>query len=134
MRYELTPDLMTGNALIDSEHRQLLAAVNDLMDACSQGKGREKINATVQFLTSYVTKHFGDEERLQQSSKYPAYATHHAFHEKYKMELAQAARVLSASPAPTIKDLGEINRLTGVLVAHIRTEDRRVADHVKKNG
>ncbi len=30
--------------------------------------------------------------------------------------------------------LGEINRLTGVLVAHIRTEDRRVADHVKKNG
>ena len=43
MRYEVTQDLVTGNALIDSEHRQLFAAVNDLMDACSQGKGRDQI-------------------------------------------------------------------------------------------
>ena len=39
MRYEMTKDLETGNALIDSEHRQLFKAVNDLLDACSQGKG-----------------------------------------------------------------------------------------------
>lgn len=41
MRYEMTKDLETGNALIDSEHRQLFKAVNDLLDACSQGKGRK---------------------------------------------------------------------------------------------
>ena len=33
MRYEMTKDLETGNALIDSEHRQLFKAVNDLLDA-----------------------------------------------------------------------------------------------------
>ena len=47
MKYELTQDLVTGNALIDSEHRQLFAAVNSLMDACSQGKGRGQIQQTV---------------------------------------------------------------------------------------
>ena len=65
MRYELTQDLLTGNQLIDSEHRQLFDAINALMDACAQGAGRTKINETVQFLNSYVSKHFRDEEQLQ---------------------------------------------------------------------
>ena len=33
MKYELTKDLETGNVLIDSEHRQLFAVINKLMDA-----------------------------------------------------------------------------------------------------
>ena len=39
MKYELTKDLETGNAVIDSEHRQLFKAVNDMMDACAAGPG-----------------------------------------------------------------------------------------------
>ena len=71
-RYEVTADLMTGNALIDTEHKQLFDAVNSLMDACAQGKGRDKILSTAQFLERYVDKHFGDEEGLQTKSGYPA--------------------------------------------------------------
>ena len=33
MRYELTKELETGNAIIDGEHRELFNAVNSLMDA-----------------------------------------------------------------------------------------------------
>lgn len=40
MKYEVTKELETGNALIDSEHRQLFQMVNNLQDACAQGKGR----------------------------------------------------------------------------------------------
>ena len=61
---------------IDAEHKQLFDAINDLMDACAQGVGREKIMSTTQFLNSYVNKHFGDEEKLQVQSKYPGYAAH----------------------------------------------------------
>ena len=84
MKYELTSDLMTGNSLIDAEHKQLFDAINDLMDACAQGVGREKIMSTTQFLNSYVNKHFGDEEKLQVQSKYPGYAAHKQFHDGYK--------------------------------------------------
>lgn len=65
MKYELTPDLVTGNALIDREHRQLFDAINRLMDACGQGQGRAVLQQTLNFLNDYVKKHFGDEEALQ---------------------------------------------------------------------
>ena len=34
MAYTLTPDLLTGNATIDAQHRQLIQAINDLLAAC----------------------------------------------------------------------------------------------------
>ena len=133
MHYEVTPDLVTGNNLIDSEHRQLFAAVNDLMDACSRGEGRAKIENTVRFLTDYVAKHFRDEEDLQVRSKYPAYPTHKVFHDGYRRQLSDAAREL-LQQGPTVKALGDLNRVVGVLVSHSRTEDKRLAKHVKEQG
>lgn len=40
MKYELTKDLETGNLTIDREHKELFNAVNDMMDAWFQGKGK----------------------------------------------------------------------------------------------
>ena len=65
MKYELTPDLLTGNALIDTEHRQLFQAINQLTEDCEKGKGRDSLEKTADFLVSYVAKHCSDEERLQ---------------------------------------------------------------------
>ena len=108
MKYELTSDLMTGNSLIDAEHKQLFDAINDLMDACAQGVGREKIMSTTQFLNSYVNKHFGDEEKLQVQSKYPGYAAHKQFHDGYKRQLSQTTQALIAE-GPTVKALGDLH-------------------------
>lgn len=133
LRYELTNDLLTGNNLIDTEHRQLFAAINELMEACSQGTGRDKIMSTAQFLTNYVNKHFGDEEQLQVSSKYPNYPAHKQFHDGYKRQLSEATQEL-IKEGPTVKALGDLNRIVGVLVSHIRTEDKKLARHVRGNG
>ena len=130
MKYELTPDLLTGNALIDSEHRQLFAAINDLMDACSQGKGRDKIISTAKFLTGYVAKHFGDEEQLQMRSKYPNYPAHKPCHDGYRRKLDETAQQLIAEGA-TVRALGALNQEVATLVSHIRTEDKRLAKHVR---
>ena len=133
MRYEVTPDLVTGNNLIDSEHRQLFAAVNDLMDACSRGEGRAQIEKTVRFLNDYVAKHFRDEEDLQVRSKYPGYPAHKTFHDGYRRQLNDVAQALLTDGA-TVKSLGNLNLVVGVLVSHIRTEDKRLAKHVKEQG
>ena len=130
MKYELTPDLTTGNQLIDSQHRQLFEAVNKLMDACSTGKGRTQIQETVTFLSNYVVKHFKDEERLQTQSNYPGYAGHKQFHDGYRRQLADTAAELLRE-GPTVKALGDLNRAVATLVTHIRTEDRRMARHVQ---
>lgn len=133
MRYEVTQDLITGNSLIDSEHRQLFAAVNDLMDACSQGRGRDQIQQTVRFLNDYVMKHFGDEERLQTQSKYPNYPAHKQFHDGYRRQLSQVTQELLQQQGATVKALGDLNNVVAVLVSHIRTEDKRLARHVKES-
>lgn len=131
MHYELTEELLTGNGLIDTEHRQLFGAVNDLLDACSLGEGRARIEKTVRFLNDYVGKHFRDEEELQIRSGYPGYPAHRDFHDGYRRQLADTAQALLRE-GPTVKALGELNRMAGVLVAHIRTEDKRLAKHVQE--
>lgn len=130
MRYELTDDLLTGNALIDSEHRELFKAVNSLMDACSQGKGRDQIQKTVTFLNDYVAKHFRDEENLQTQSNYPGYPAHKQFHDGYRRKLNETTLELMQQGA-TVKALGDLNTVVAILVSHIRTEDKRLARHVK---
>ena len=130
MKYELTADLLTGNQLIDTQHRQLFEAVNRLMDACAQGKGREKIMSTAQFLEKYVDKHFGDEEGLQVKSKYPNYPAHKQFHDGYKRQLDDTIQVL-ITEGPTVKALGALNQIVGVLVSHIRTEDKKLARFIR---
>ena len=133
MRYEVTQDMITGNSLIDFEHRQLFQAVNDLMDACSQGKGRDQIEKVAKFLSDYVVKHFQDEERLQVQYKYPGYPAHKTFHDGYRRQLSEKAQRLLQEGA-TIRSLGEINQVVGVLVSHIRTEDKRLARYIKEQG
>ena len=53
MAYQLTKDLETGNALIDREHRELIDAINALLDSCSKGQGRNELEKTAKFLQSY---------------------------------------------------------------------------------
>ncbi len=130
MRYELTNDLLTGNSLIDSEHRQLFEAINSLMEACEAGKGRDSIAKTADFLLNYVNKHFGDEEKLQMSSKYPGYPAHKNFHEGYKQKLRETAMDIEKN-GPTIASLGKLNSVVAILVSHIRIEDKKLAAHVK---
>lgn len=132
MKYEITKDLETGNALIDSEHRELFKAVNELMDACAQGKGRNQLEPMLEYLLSYVNKHFGDEEKLQIQYSYPGYAPHRQFHEAYKRELSRAAQEIKNNGA-SIAALGELNKMIGKLVTHIRIDDKKIAQHVKNS-
>ncbi len=131
MAYSLTPDLMTGNTLIDSEHRQLIDAINGLLDACSKGKGREEITRTMKFLQDYTKKHFGDEERLQLSSGYPDYTNHKSYHAYFIKKVDELSARL-AKEGPSVAIVAEINRaLADWLFNHIKTQDVKVAAHIR---
>lgn len=130
MRYEFTKDLETGNCTIDSEHRELLGAVNALLDACGEGKGRAQMGSTVKFLNDYVDRHFTHEEQLQKQSGYPGYEAHHAFHEKYKKTLREITAGLSDNCS--IADLAKLNGHVSLLVSHIRTEDKKLGAFLNK--
>ena len=124
-KYELTKDLETGNTIIDKEHRELIAAVNRLLDACSSGNGRTHMSETIKFLNDYVDRHFLHEEQLQKQSGYPGYTPHKTFHDNYKKKLKDITSKISGDSA-TITQLGELNAHIGILISHIRTEDKKL--------
>ncbi|MDR0936759.1 MAG: bacteriohemerythrin [Oscillospiraceae bacterium] len=131
MAYVFDKTLETGNQLIDTQHRELINRLNQLIDACATGKGRASIDGFVKNVADYTAKHFADEERLQQDSKYPDYVNHKRYHDAFKTTVATVAREISAQ-GPTISMVGKVNNdIAGWLIKHIKNEDSKVAKHVK---
>jgi len=133
MAFKWKDSLTTGNATIDSQHKELVNAANELLEACSQGKGREEIVRTGKFLLSYTKKHFGDEEKLQLKSKYPDYENHKKLHDILVKEVNNLVSDLE-SQGPTVALVGKINNLiSGWVFDHISREDIKVATHIKNS-
>lgn len=130
-RYYVTPEIETGNSLIDSEHKQIFDTVNDLLDACSEGHGRQKIEETAEFLASYVGNHFSDEEGIQRKYEYPNMKNHMEFHKKYKDSVKKFVEQMKKEGA-SVQTLGELNALASKLINHIRHEDKRLAAYIRK--
>ncbi|WP_312641577.1 bacteriohemerythrin [Hydrogenoanaerobacterium sp.] len=133
MAYAFTDDLRTGNATIDHQHEQLFLAINNLLDACSQGKGRAEMDKTVKFLYDYTIKHFSDEEKLQQHSQYPDYLNHKKYHESFTGVVREIMDELEQK-GPSLTLVFKVNQsVGGWLINHIKIEDAKVAAHIRQH-
>ncbi len=133
MAYKWSDDLLTGNMQIDTEHKELIKAINDLLEACSAGKGRAELEKTVKFLSHYTKTHFGHEEVLQMKYKYPDYNNHKKYHKQFVDNVESIQKKL-LSDGPSIVLVGEINsKVANWLTNHIKREDVKVAAHIRDN-
>ncbi|MGL5756684.1 MAG: bacteriohemerythrin [Paraclostridium sp.] len=133
MAYKWTDELLTGNSQIDNEHKELIKAINDLLEACSKGKGRAELEKTVKFLSSYTKTHFAHEEVLQMKSRYPDYINHKKYHQHFISTVDDIQRKLMES-GPSISLVGEINsKVATWIISHIKREDVKVAAHIRNN-
>jgi len=131
MKYELTKELETGNEFIDNEHSELFKAVNNIIDACSKGQGRNIMGPAIQFLLSYVELHFSHEEQFQKDNNYPDMKNHKLFHENYKKTLKEIASQIPVDN-PTVTDLVKLNGHIAMLINHIRVEDKKLGTYLKQ--
>ncbi|MFT3951448.1 MAG: hemerythrin family protein [Oscillospiraceae bacterium] len=131
MAYQLTQDMLTGNKAIDDQHKLLFDAINGLLDACSKGMGRKKIEEVTNFLYEYTARHFADEEKLQIKYSYPDYENHKRYHETYKKTVRALMNQL-AEEGPTVALVGKVNTSVAEwLINHIRREDVKLAAHIR---
>ena len=130
-KYTLTDQLKTGNAMIDSQHKQLIDAINDLLEACYSGKGRAQLAKTTQFLLDYTKKHFGDEEALQRKFNYPDYINHKKLHDGFTADVKEIGDQLNKEGA-NVTLVGKVNNtIVGWLFNHIKKEDTKIAAFIK---
>lgn len=131
MAYAWTKDLETGNAAIDRQHHELIDAINNLLNACSKGKGRSEIGNTLQFLSDYITRHFADEEVLQKKFGYPDQVNHKKYHEGFKKSVRGIQEEFDKGGA-NIALVAKVNSaIAAWLINHIKKEDVKVAAHIR---
>ena len=73
-------DLSVGVNEIDNQHKELIDRVAGLLSAMSQGKGKNEVTQTLDFLAEYVVCHFNSEERIMKEHSYPGFVHHRQQH------------------------------------------------------
>ena len=65
MRAEFDESLVTGNEMIDSQHKELIDKINKLLDSCETSKSKLVAVKTLDYLADYTEFHFGEEENFR---------------------------------------------------------------------
>lgn len=126
MTMHWTPELRVGVEEIDAQHRALIDRVNKLVDACAAGRCLAEVEPVMEFLRTYVARHFADEEGLMERSGYPEREGHRREHEGFRRHLEALAGRLAAEGAGAGPELEAELQETVVdwLFDHICIRDR----------
>ena len=126
MAIQWTNDLAVGVIEIDNQHQELFKQINQLLEACHQGKAKESVQEIIKFLEDYVVTHFGTEENFMLQYNYPRFSSHKSQHQQFIMSFAELKNQLETKgPGPHLVIL--TNRVVVEwLNTHIRNVDKEL--------
>jgi hemerythrin len=75
--------LETGIEEIDSQHRELFRRIDAMELSIYEGKSKVEMVIMIEYLESYVEKHFAAEEQLMMSINYPDSSAHRQEHQSF---------------------------------------------------
>jgi len=117
---------------IDSQHKQLVAMLNNLHEAMLEGKSREVLGKIIISLFGYAREHFATEEKYFERYQYPEAEPHKKEHalfvqkvNKFKEDFEQGRIGLS---------IEVMDFLSQWLKQHIKQVDKRFGPFLKSKG
>ena len=66
MRIEFDENLITGNEMIDTQHKELIDRTNQFLAKLEENVGRVDAIKMLDYLDEYVEFHFGEEDQKQE--------------------------------------------------------------------
>ena len=132
MQINWDDSLLTGNATIDLQHRELFRRINLLLQSCKRGEGAESVAEAMRFLEVHVLEHFGDEERLQAETHYAQFKAHKAEHEQFLVEFGRLKASLRAKGSDFSLAIELLATLVDWVGNHITETDKALCQHLKK--
>jgi hemerythrin len=133
MNIEFDNNLITGNATIDEQHKELISRIRQLVSSCENGDGKRKAIQMLDYLNEYTEFHFAAEEKLQEEAGYPEIEQHKKQHMEFKKTIEEMNDFLLESEGPTEQFISQIERdVVNWLFKHIKTFDRSVAEYISK--
>lgn len=135
MRAEFDETLVTGNEMIDSQHKELISKINGLLESCELGRDKIAAVKTLEYLADYTEFHFGEEEKLQEEIAYPGIKEHKAEHAKLIRVVEELHEMLEEEEGPTDAFVAQVNEnVIQWLYRHIKGFDRSVAEYKNMRG
>ncbi|GHV14620.1 hemerythrin [Fibrobacterales bacterium] len=131
MAFGWTDELLTGNSMIDEQHKVLIKAIVDLLEASKSGNGLNEVKKTVDFLADYTNKHFREEEALQQKYAYPDIENHKKLHAAFVKVVEKIKERINANESLLTISIDVQRAVADWFVNHILREDKKVAKHIQ---
>jgi len=129
-RFEWNESLKVGVASIDTQHRELVQAVNDLADAIEMGQGTRAIKQLLSFMKYYAEWHFAHEETVAAQHQCPVAEVNQRAHLQFVQIFQDLQQHYRASQADEKVALEIHQQLANWLVGHILRVDKQIGDHV----
>ena len=130
MRAEFDESLVTGNEMIDTQHKELIDKINKLLDSCETSKEKTVAVKTLDYLADYTEFHFGEEEKLQAEINYPGIAEHKKEHDKLCAVVKDLYNMLEEEEGPSNAFVEQVNKnVIEWLYRHIKGFDRSVSEY-----
>jgi hemerythrin-like metal-binding protein len=121
-----------GHAVIDAQHRRLVALINDIAEASDRGAGRQELGQLIRAFSDYAQEHFNTEQGLMDSVDYPEYFLQVASHEDCA---AQALAFYRSYINGEDVQLGEfLAFVSGWFTSHTMGVDQTLRKYLKKKG
>ena len=129
----LSKDMETGVDKIDTQHRELVDRINDVLAMGEKSISKEVTKKTLDMLGDYIVKHFNDEEALQKQSGYPKYDLHREQHQFYFNEFQKLKNEFIENGHSMKFTLDLNNSIIGWIVKHIRSVDLEFGKYYNSN-
>ena len=130
MYAEFTDNLVTGNEMIDSQHKELIEKINAVMESCEQSNDKSVAVRTLDYLEDYTNYHFSAEEQLQREIDYPGFQKHKEQNEIFKQTISDLQEMLQEEEGPSPAFVQKVQeKVIEWLYVHIQGFDRSVAEY-----
>ncbi len=120
------------NNLIDSQHQQLIALINELNEAMSSRNGYEVTAKVLEKTLEYTYYHFQEEEALMARFDYPEMAQHKIQHEAFRTKVNLLLRQNQERVGTVPREL--LIYLRDWLLNHIVQIDKKLGQYLIEQG
>lgn len=131
---EFDNSLVTGNGVIDEQHKEWIDRINKLLGSCEEcgcGDGKVEAIKMLDYMADYADFHFEEEEKLQEEVEYPAIDEHKAKHEEFCKAVGELYEMLQEEEGPTPAFVEAVRKnVVNWLVNHIKSFDVSVASYI----
>ena len=127
--------MSVGDAMIDGDHRELIAIINLAEQVINQSGSRRDLMKVLDRLEAYTQMHFVREEALQKRMRYPLDEAHKKEHGKLITTLKEIRRQVEEASDPcsyeqSLSGLAELLRKW--LIRHILDHDLRMRPYIQQ--